>query len=166
MIFCFEAIFINETEIPNCFEPTPLLTFRSPALHSILSIFKARYIGKELALGSLPLASCPVGAGYNRIVAAQQPFQVYEVISDKIQQISDIFQQNISDIFQQTDISMIKSGNRHFGHIQAYFFGLIQHALQELDIFHILTTTSVELHWKTREISPEFNPPVRNFEKM
>ena len=49
-------------------------------------------------------------------------------ISDKIQQISDIFQQNISDIFQQTDISMIKSGNRHFGHIQAYFFGLIQHA--------------------------------------
>ena len=50
-------------------------------------------------------------------------------ISDKIQQISDIFQQNISDIFQQTDISMIKSGNRHFGHIQAYFFGLIQHAL-------------------------------------
>ena len=27
-------------------------------------------------------------------------------ISDKIQQISDIFQQNISDIFQQTDISI------------------------------------------------------------
>ena len=49
-------------------------------------------------------------------------------ISDKIQQISDIFQQNIWDIFQQTDISVIKSGNRHFGHIQAYFFGLIQHA--------------------------------------
>ena len=49
-------------------------------------------------------------------------------ISDKIQQISDIFQQNISDIFQQTDISMMKSSNRHFGHIQAYFFGLIQHA--------------------------------------
>ena len=51
-------------------------------------------------------------------------------ISDKIQQISDIFQQNISDIFQQTDISMTKSGKRHFGQIQAYFFGLIQHALQ------------------------------------
>ena len=53
-------------------------------------------------------------------------------ISDKIQQISDIIQQNISDIFQQTDISMIKSGNRHFGHIQAYFFGLIQHARSAL----------------------------------
>ena len=54
-------------------------------------------------------------------------------ISDKIQQISDIFQQNISDIFQQTDISMIKSGNRHFGHIQAYFFGLIQHAPPKIE---------------------------------
>ena len=48
-------------------------------------------------------------------------------ISDKIQQISDIFQQNISDKFPQTNFPMIKSGKSHFGHIQAYFFGQLKH---------------------------------------
>ena len=41
--------------------------------------------------------------------------------------ISDTFQQNISDKFLQINFSMIRSGKSHFGHIQAYFFGQLQH---------------------------------------